>query len=78
MEEWNLINLYYGPQINSSSRNDINNTHQDYVEQTDEELQNINEHITQLDNEMNNTKNILSTIQSDHEAIVKKNKAAFK
>ena len=58
--------------------NEINNIHQDYVEQTNEELQSINENINQLENEMNDVKNILSTIQSDHDALVKKNKDEFK
>ena len=58
--------------------NEINNIHQEYVEQTDEEMQNVNEQINQLDNEMNTVKNILSTIQSDHDALIKKNKSIFK
>ena len=58
--------------------NEINNVHQEYIEQTDEEMQNVNEQINQLDNEMSDVKNILSTIQSDHDALVKKNRASFK
>ena len=58
--------------------NDVNNMHQEYAEQTEDELQNINEQINILDNEMNDTKNILTTIQSDHDALIKKRKMEFK
>ena len=58
--------------------NDINNIHQEYAEQAEDELQNINEQITVLENDMNDTKNILSSIQSDHDNLIKKKKAEFK
>ena len=58
--------------------NDINNIHQEYVEQAEDELQNINEQITILENDMNDTKNILSSIQSDHDNLIKKKKNEFK
>ena len=58
--------------------NDVNNIHQEYAEQAEDELQNINEQIVLLDNEMNDTKNILESIQSDHDTLIKKKKAEFK
>ena len=58
--------------------NDVNNIHQEYAEQAEDELQNINEQINILDNEMNETNNILTSIQSDHEALIKKRKIEFK
>ena len=58
--------------------NDINNMQQEYAEQAEEELQNINEQINALDNEMNEAKNILESIQSDHDALIKKRKSEFK
>ena len=57
--------------------NDVNNLHQEYAEQAEDELQNINEQIVLLDNEMTETKNILSTIQSEHETLIKKKKTEF-
>ena len=58
--------------------NDINNMQQEYAEQAEEELQNINEQINLLDNEMNDTKNVLASIQSDHDNLIKKRKSEFK
>ena len=58
--------------------NDINNMQQEYAEQAEEELQNINEQINALDNEMNEAKNVLESIQSDHDALIKKRKSEFK
>ena len=58
--------------------NEINNIHQEYVEQSEEELQNINEQVNEHENEMLTVKKIISTIQSDYNALYKKNKEDFK
>ena len=58
--------------------NDINNMQQEYMEQAEEELQNINEQITLFDNEMTQTKNILSNIQNEHDNLIRTKKVEFK
>ena len=57
---------------------EINNVHQEYVEQTDEEMAETEEEINKLNLENDNLNEILSRIQSDHDAIVKQNNDNFR
>ena len=57
---------------------EINNIHQDYTEQTDEELAETEAEINKLNLENDNLAEILSRIQSDHDAVVKQNNENFK
>ena len=57
---------------------EINNIHQDYTEQTDEELAETEAEINKLNSENDNLAEILSRIQSDHDAIVKQNNENFR
>ena len=57
---------------------EINNIHQEYIEQTDEELGETEAEINKLNIENDNLAEILSRIQSDHDAIVKQNNENFR
>ena len=57
---------------------EINNIHQDYIEQTDEELGETEAEINKLNSENDTLAEILSRIQSDHDAIVKQNNENFR
>ena len=57
---------------------EINNIHQEYIEQTDEELAETEAEINKLNSENDNLAEILSRIQSDHDAIVKQNNENFR
>lgn len=57
--------------------NEIKTAHNDYIEQTDEELMNTEQQIDDLNNEMKEANDILNNIQVKYEEIVKKNKEDF-
>ena len=57
---------------------EVNTIHQEYVEQTDEELAETEAEINKLNSENDNLAEILSRIQSDHDAIVKQNNDNFR